>query len=86
MAPDEAVLIVVPSRYGTHVMLVSARQFAWQRVALDEAAVNLHVRRLLWDVGANLAVTDEENQRSLALGRPPHRHSIAAQPGCFILA
>ena len=71
LAPDEAVLIVVPSRYGTHVMLVSARQFAWQRVALDEAAVNLHVRRLLWDVGANVAVTDEENQRWSAEGKGP---------------
>lgn len=71
LAPDEAVLIVVPSRYGTHVMLVSARQFAWQRVALDEAAINLHVRRLLWDVGGNVAVTDEENQRWSAEGKGP---------------
>lgn len=57
LAPDEAVLLAVPTHYGTHVMAVSHDSIAWHRSALNEEELGRHVTRLLWDVGANVEVS-----------------------------
>jgi CHAT domain-containing protein/tetratricopeptide (TPR) repeat protein len=62
LGPDEAVLLAVPTRYGTHMMAVSHDGIAWHRSALDEAALGQHVTRLLWDVGANVDVSPAQTR------------------------
>ncbi len=68
LGPDEAALIAVPSRFGTHVLLVTREGGDWHRADLPEAKLNEHARRLLWDVGGNVEVTEEEEARWSAEG------------------
>lgn len=63
LAPDEALLMIVPTRFGTHSLLVTHDSINWHRSDLTEAALNGHVRRLLWDVGAKIDVTPDEDER-----------------------
>jgi CHAT domain-containing protein len=63
LGPDEAALVAVPAQFGTHMLLVTREGVAWYRAELPEARLNNHVRRLLWDVGANVEVNDEEKAR-----------------------
>jgi len=56
LAPDEAALMVVPTRYGTHIMLVSDEGLRWARSDWDSDKVDAAVKRLLWDVGADVDV------------------------------
>lgn len=46
LRPDEAILLVVPSAFGTHVMLVDERGIAWNRADLTRAQVVKLVGRL----------------------------------------
>lgn len=69
MAPDEAVLLVVPTARGTHVVLVTRDAVTWQRSELTEAQVTRHARRLLWDAGANVSVTEDEKAQWSAEGQ-----------------
>lgn len=71
MGPDEAALILVPSPLGTHLLLVDRDGLDWKRAELPEAELNLKVRRLLWDVGANVEVSAEEDARWSAEGSGP---------------
>src|SRR5690606_33676285 len=59
LAPDEAMLMIVPTEFGTHGLLVTNQSLDWHRSDLDEGRLGAHVRRLLWDVGANIDVTPE---------------------------
>lgn len=68
LGPDEAALIAVPSRFGTHTLLVTREQLAWRRAPLPEASLNERVRRLLWDVGGNVEVSNEEEAAWAAEG------------------
>ena len=54
---DEAALMLVPTRWGTHVMAVTADGVAWHRSEWTEQQVDAAVTRLLWDVGANVDVS-----------------------------
>ncbi|OAN99025.1 hypothetical protein A8B75_19450 [Sphingomonadales bacterium EhC05] len=56
LASDEAILMVVPSSYGTHVVAVTDKNIEWQRSDWNAEQVNAAVKRLLWDVGANVDV------------------------------
>tara|TARA_R110001599_G_C12255770_1_gene660043 strand:+ start:174 stop:3665 length:3492 start_codon:yes stop_codon:yes gene_type:complete len=56
MRPDEAALMLVPTRFGTHIMAVTAEGVTWHRSAWTDDKVNDAVTRLLWDVGANVDV------------------------------
>lgn len=61
LAPDEAFLMIVPTARGTHSLLVTHDGLAWHRSAMTDAELAGHVRRLLWDVGANIEVTPDED-------------------------
>ncbi|PQM26592.1 hypothetical protein CVO77_16385 [Sphingopyxis lindanitolerans] len=68
LAPDEAFLLIVPTERGTHSLVVTREGLVWHRSDLTEADLAGRVRRLLWDVGANIDVTPEENDRWSAEG------------------
>ncbi|MGQ0277240.1 CHAT domain-containing protein [Sphingopyxis sp. Q841] len=68
LAPDEAFVMLVPSEFGTHVLLVTHDALRWNRADMPAAEVNAHVRRLLWDVGASIDVTAEEDAKWSAEG------------------
>ena len=62
---EDAALLVVPSEFGTHVMALTGDGLSWHRSDWSEAQINAAVKRLLWDVGANVDVdqaTDAEWQ------------------------
>lgn len=61
LAADEAVLMVVPTEFGTHVMAVSDDGIKWARSDWKVGQINAAVKRLLWDVGANVDVSNVEN-------------------------
>ncbi|WP_260583770.1 CHAT domain-containing protein [Sphingopyxis sp. PET50] len=63
LAPDEAVLLIVPTPLGTHSVVVTHDGLDWHRSDMTEAQLGAHVRRLLWDVGADIDVTPEEETR-----------------------
>lgn len=48
LAPEEALLLIVPGPRGTHVMAVADGQLHWHRSALDSDAIDKAVRRLLF--------------------------------------
>jgi CHAT domain-containing protein/Tfp pilus assembly protein PilF len=56
MRPDEAAVMFVPTRFGTHIMAVNAQGVTWHRSEWTDEKVNDAVKRLLWDVGANVNV------------------------------
>ncbi|OAN99632.1 hypothetical protein A8B75_03565 [Sphingomonadales bacterium EhC05] len=60
LASDEAALMVVPTTYGTHVMLVSDEGLRWIRSDWISDKVDAAVKRLLWDVGADVDVNAAE--------------------------
>jgi CHAT domain-containing protein len=68
LAADEAFLMIVPTPRGTHSLVVTRDGVEWHRSAMTEAELTRHVRRLLWDVGANIDVTPEEDERWSAEG------------------
>lgn len=61
MQPDEALLLILPSEFGTHVIAVSDSGVNWNRSDLKRREVDLLVKRLLWDVGANVSVDAVED-------------------------
>ncbi|WP_338303692.1 CHAT domain-containing protein [Erythrobacter sp. Dej080120_24] len=63
MGPDDAALIVVPTRYGTHVMVVTSNSVTWNRADMTREQIDRSVLRLLWDVGATVEVDDYEAQQ-----------------------
>lgn len=55
LAPDEAVLLVVPAQFGTHVMAVSQTGFQWVRSEWTREQVSEAVGRLLRDISVTMA-------------------------------
>src|SRR3546814_9901391 len=68
LAADEAFLMIVPTPRGTHSLVVTREGIDWHRSTMTEAELAGHVRRLLWDVGANIDVMPEEDERWSAEG------------------
>lgn len=68
LAANEAFLMIVPTPRGTHSLVVTRDGIEWHRSAITEAKLTEYVRRLLWDVGANIDVTPEEDERWSAEG------------------
>lgn len=56
LAADEAALLVVPTGYGTHIMLVTDEGLRWARSEWGYQEIDRAVRRLLWDVGGSIEV------------------------------
>jgi CHAT domain-containing protein/tetratricopeptide (TPR) repeat protein len=79
---DEAILLVVPSAFGTHVVAVSADTAAWRRSTWTVEEVRRTVQRLRWDAGAIVQGSDQEiatlNQGD-AEGRPRFDRAAAHQ-------
>ncbi|QGN55778.1 CHAT domain-containing protein [Novosphingobium sp. Gsoil 351] len=61
--PGDAGLLVMPTIFGTHVFLVDHQGVTWRRSDLGADALNKHVRRLLWDAGADVDATAAEELR-----------------------
>lgn len=68
LGPDEAFLMIVPTDRGTHSLLITHGDIRWHRSDMTEAELAGHVRRLLWDVGASIDVTPDEDARWSAEG------------------
>jgi CHAT domain-containing protein/tetratricopeptide (TPR) repeat protein len=60
LAPDEVILLVVPSRFGTHVMAVTRDNLVWRRSGWTADRVRTAVQRLRWDAGALVDGSDQE--------------------------
>lgn len=54
LRPDEAMLMVVPSDFGTHVVLVTGAGVAWHRSAWTRTEIDAAARRLLWFAGSKI--------------------------------
>lgn len=50
LRPDEAILLVVPSRFGTHVVAVTADAIEWRRSDWDAGRIRAAVERLRRDI------------------------------------
>lgn len=70
LGPDEAILLTVPTRRGTHIMAVSRESFGWAQSDWTARQIEAAVRRLRWEVGANVEVQPEEEAAWLALETP----------------
>jgi CHAT domain-containing protein/tetratricopeptide (TPR) repeat protein len=57
LAPDEAILLVVPTQFGTQVLAIDRYGAGWARSSWKQKQVDDAVRRLLWDVGASVEVS-----------------------------
>jgi CHAT domain-containing protein len=53
---DEAVLLVVPTPFGTHSVAVTRKGISWSRSAWNEDRVGRAVTRLQWDLQASIDV------------------------------
>ena len=53
---DEAILLAVQSKFGTHVIAISKSEIKWTRSSWSSEQVVAAVNRLLWDVGVDIAV------------------------------
>lgn len=60
LASDEAALMIVPTVFGTHIMLMSDEGLRWIRSDWANDKVDATVKRLLWDVGADVDVGPAE--------------------------
>jgi CHAT domain-containing protein len=54
LAADEAALMLIPTEFGTHIMLVTSEGIAWQRSDWNQDKVGAAVRRLLWFAGSDV--------------------------------
>lgn len=66
--PDEAVLMILPTPFGTHTIAVSATNFDWQVSDLQEGVIDAAVKRLRWDLGASVDVTPAQEDEWLNEG------------------
>lgn len=66
--PDEAVLMVLPTPFGTHMIAISATDMNWEVSDLPEQVIEVAVKRLRWDLGASVDVTPAEEDEWLNEG------------------
>lgn len=66
---DEAVLIVLPTALGTHVMAISGSDMDWHVSDLPARTIDEVVRRLRWDLGASVEATPDEKAEWIAEGQ-----------------
>ena len=48
LRPDEAILLIVPSPFGFHVVVVTGDRFEWHRSNLSPSELDFAVQRLRW--------------------------------------
>lgn len=56
LGPDQALLFVAPTRFGTQAMAITREGIDWHRSPVKPKALGLEVSRLLWDCDKQLAV------------------------------
>lgn len=56
----EAIVLIVPSEFGTHVVAITSDTHAWHRADMAAESVEDIVRRLRWDLGARVPATQAE--------------------------
>jgi CHAT domain-containing protein len=54
LAADEAALMLIPTEFGTHIMLVTSEGIAWQRSDWSQDRIGSAVQRLLWFAGSDI--------------------------------
>lgn len=79
LSKDEAILLIVPGANGTHVFAIAKDDKRWIRSDWNDGKINDAVRRLLWDVGANVEVSasDSANWSEEGDGAYPFDRSTA---------
>lgn len=70
LGPDEAILMTVPGRLGTHIVVVTRERFLWHRSDWDIFRIREAVHRLRWNAGARVDAAPEELER-LRRSDPP---------------
>jgi CHAT domain-containing protein len=73
---DEAVLIAVPGRFGTHLLALSRERAEWVRTDWTDQNISYAVNRLRFDVGAQVTATPEQAQEWEKEGPPGDRPSF----------
>jgi len=58
LGPNDAFVMVVPTQMGAHIFAVSRQDVRWVRSTATRKTINAMVKRLLWDVGANVDVSN----------------------------
>lgn len=56
LAPDEALVMLVPDGRQTHVFAVNHEGYKWVAATHTSPGLELQIQRLLWDLGAGVAV------------------------------
>lgn len=59
MGPEEALLLVRPSHFGTHLLLVTRDELTWHRSDWNISKIEGTVHWLRWDVGAQVSLPGE---------------------------
>lgn len=70
LGPNEAVLLTLPTELGTHIMAVTRENFGWAWSSWTASQIEAAVRRLRWEVGANVEVSPEEEAAWFAVETP----------------
>ena len=81
--PDEAVLMVLPTPFGTHTIAVSSSSFDWQVSDLQEGVIDIAVKRLRWDLGASVDVSSAEEDEWLGEGEGAYPFDRAMAFGLY---
>ncbi len=63
LAANEAMLLAVPGRFGTHVVAVTQMGATWHRSDWTADRIGEAVRRLRWDLGARVEASEAELAR-----------------------
>ena len=74
--PDEAVLMVLPTDFGAHVIAISATDMDWNVSEFTQPMIDLAVKRLRWDLGASVDVSPKEEEEWLAEGEAPGQFQV----------
>jgi CHAT domain-containing protein/tetratricopeptide (TPR) repeat protein len=77
LGPDEALLLAVPSAFGTHVVALTSDRVHWARSDWNADRVITVVQRLRWDLGAVVTVSEARRRDWEAEARPAEAPSFA---------
>jgi CHAT domain-containing protein len=70
LKPGDAILLAVPSGFGTHVVALTRDRVSWHRSNWSAERVAAAVRRLRWSAGATVQLTPQQAQSWSAEQRP----------------
>lgn len=81
LAPDEALVMLVPDGRQTHVFAINHEGYKWVAATHASPGLEFQIQRLLWDLGAGVAVDPQTEIRwaNEDGGRFPYHRRIAWQ-------